>query len=324
MPVQKRCRDASKNVTPIEPNHFFPIQNYWQYLLEFLKWYTKKIMEIQVADQRILLFSPQVTPEDAKKRAWDKKMDAFGTFNKVASFLTRPQDNDFELLYAEHRYEPYWHVIAKSKYVYDRTANYQVATSGTEVKSITLHDTGYDVMGGHFHLPVMEHCAQDGYEEVLMDGITSKRMTDGGKYLSFSPALVGDVSLESLVPTGSILVPPQARVSGIMREALSKMIIGIQADTIHEEHVEVTCIDLYYRPVYAYQYKWISKNKEAIVEVDGLTGEIQAGSRVFREYLGKALDKNFLFDIAADATGMFIPGGSIAVKVAKKYLDSKQ
>jgi hypothetical protein len=108
-----------------------------------------------------------------------------------------------------------------------------------------------------------------------------------------------------------------------MRQTLSKMIMGIQADKILEENVEVTCIDLYYRPVYAFQYRWTGKNKEAIIEVDGLTGQIKSGARVFSEYLGRVLDQNFLFDLGADAAGMLIPGGSIAVKVAKHYLDSK-
>jgi hypothetical protein len=36
------------------------------------------------------------------------------------------------------------------------------------------------------------------------------------------------------------------------------------------------------------------------------------------------LDQNFLFDIGADAAGMILPGGSIAVKIAKKYIDQKQ
>ena len=51
---------------------------------------------------------------------------------------------------------------------------------------------------------------------------------------------------------------------------------------------------------------------------------MRAGSRIFKEYLGKVLDPDFLFDLGADAAGMFIPGGSIAVKVAKKYIDSKK
>jgi hypothetical protein len=61
-----------------------------------------------------------------------------------------------------------------------------------------------------------------------------------------------------------------------------------------------------------------------LIEVDGLTGDVTAGNRTFNEYLGKVLDLNFLFDLGADAAGLLIPGGSIAVKVAKKYIDTKK
>ena len=88
--------------------------------------------------------------------------------------------------------------------------------------------------------------------------------------------------------------------------------------------VEVTCVDLYYHPIYAYQYRWKSKAKEAIIEIDGMTGEVGVGSRIFDEYLGRMLDRNFLFDIGADAAGMFVPGGSVAVKLAKKYIDTQK
>lgn len=57
--------------------------------------------------------------------------------------------------------------------------------------------------------------------------------------------------------------------------------------------------------------------------MDGLTGEFRSGTRVFTEYFGKALDQAFLFDIGADAIGMFVPGGGIAIKTAKKYMDSR-
>ena len=77
------------------------------------------------------------------------------------------------------------------------------------------------------------------------------------------------------------------------------------------------------RPVYAFKYAWASKQKEAIIEVDGLTGEFRAGTRVFTEYFGKVLDQSFLFDIGADAVGMFVPGGSIAIKAAKKYIETR-
>ena len=280
-------------------------------------------MDIRVADQRILLFADQVSAEDAKQLSWEKKTSAFDALSKMTSFLSRPKDDDFELLYSEHRYQPFWHVIAKAKYVYDRTAQYQIAPNGNEVQSVTLEKTDYVVTNGHIHVSVMEHCSQDEQDEVYVDGVTGKNNPELASYLSLSPKVATE-KLEKLITKGSIVVPPQARVSAIMRDALSKMIKGIQADKILEEQVEVQCVDLYYHPVYAFQYKWKSKNKVAIVEIDGVTGAVGSGNRTFNEYLGKVLDKDFLFDLGADAAGMLIPGGNIAVKVAKRYIDKKK
>lgn len=280
-------------------------------------------MEIHVAKERILLLTNQLTPDDAQKKAWEKKTTAFDAFSKVTSFLSRPKDEDFELMYHELRYQPFWHVVARARYVYDRTTSYQIPVSGKEVRSVTIHKIDYEETNSHIHVPIMEHCVQEEADEVFVDGVSGKNETYVAKYLDLAHQEIKG-SIQSKVPKGAILVPPQARVSAIMRDALAKMIKGIQADTIIEENVEVSCVDLYYRPVYAFQYKWKSKAKEAIVEVDGLTGEITSGNRVFREYMGKVLDQNFLFDIGADAAGILIPGGSIAVKAAKRYIDSKK
>lgn len=280
-------------------------------------------MEIKVADQRILLFPPQVSESDAKQKSWDKKTSAFDTFSKVASFITRPKDEDFELMYSESRFEPFWHVVAHATYVYDRSATYQVGVTGTEVQSVTLYNQKHSVTNNHIHTTVTEHCKQELADEVFINGVTGENTPEYAKYLSLSPTVVSG-ELAKAAPEGSIFVPPQTRVSAIMRDSLSKMIKGIQADTIHEETVEVTCVDLYYRPVYAFQYLWKSKNKQGILEIDGLTGSIASGNRIFREYLGKVLDRNFLFEVGADAAGLLVPGGTIAVKVAKQYIDSKK
>lgn len=280
------------------------------------------IMEITVADQRVLLFPEQFTEEEAKQKAWEKKVDAFDAFSKVASFLNRPKEDDFELIYQEYRLQPFWHVIAKAKYVYDRNASYQVSTKGAEVRRITLQDRDYEVSNGHFHLSLVEHCTQEEQDEVFIDGVTGKNRPELAKYLSLSPKDITK-NIEKQIPKAAIVVPPQARVSAIMRDSLSKMIKGIQADKILEETVEVPCVDLYYRPVFAFQYRWKSKGKEAIVEIDALSGAMTTGNRTFNEYLGKVLDTNFLFDVGADAAGILIPGGSIAVKVAKRYIDTR-
>jgi hypothetical protein len=164
---------------------------------------------------------------------------------------------------------------------------------------------------------------QDEHDSVFIDGVTGKHTQELESYLSLSPKeITGE--MEASVEKGSILVPPQTRVSAIMRDSLSKLIKGIQADKILEEQVEVTCVDLYYHPVYAFQYRWKSKAKEAIVEVDGLTGAISTGNRTFNEYVGRVLDRDFLLDIGADAAGVLVPGGTIAVKLARRYIERRK
>lgn len=280
-------------------------------------------MKIEVAKQRILLLKDQVLPPDAQKKAWEKKSGAFDAFSKVASFLSRPKDEDFELTYHEHRYEPFWHILAKARYVYNRNTTYQVSVSGKEVRTVTLHDTKYEETNGHIHVPVLEHCVQDEQDEVFVDGVSAKNSPSLAEYVK-KPFTEVAGKLEKIVPKGSILVPPTARVSALMRDSLAKMIKGIQADEILEEQVEVSSVELWYRPVYAFQFRWKSKGKDGILEIDGVTGTVSSGSRIFREYLGKVLDQDFLFDIGADAAGLFIPGGSIAVKAARKYMNFKK
>lgn len=279
-------------------------------------------MELTVADQRILVFADQLTKQEAEEKAWNKKIDSFGALNKLGSFLSKPKDEDFELIYQEHRMEPFWHVVARAHYVYDRNTEYQVKTAGPEVNSVTTFKTDFAVSNGHIHIPVLEHCSQEEMDEVLVNAINGRNEPELKRYLSLSPKQVKNI--EKIASKQTIVIPPSTRISAIMRDSLAKMIKGIQADAILEESVKVECVDLYYHPVYAFKYRWKTKDKESIVEVDGLTGEARTGDRVFSEYLGKMLDQNFLFDLGADAAGMLIPGGSIAVKITKKYLDTKK
>lgn len=280
-------------------------------------------MDFTVADERALIFKDKVTQKEAEDLAWNKKIDAFGMVNKFTSFLSRPKDEDFKLTYQEHRYQPFWHIVVHAHYVYDRNVHHHWPVTGPEVKSITVDAKDYTVTDQKIAVDAIEHCEQDQHEEVLMEGLSGEKYPQLKEYLSFASQVVTD-DLTKHVQSSAIIVPPKARASVIVRESLSKAIKGIEADQIFEETVRVEHIDLYYRPVFAFQYHWESKNKDAIVEVDGLTGKISFGHKTFKEYLGKALDKNFLFDIGADMAGTLIPGGSIAVKLAKKVMDAKK
>lgn len=278
-------------------------------------------MNITVADERILLFSETVSADHAQGKAFAKKLDAFGTINKVASFLSKPKDEDFELIYKEHRFEPFWHVACKAHYVFDRTTEYQVTASGPEVQTITIDGKDYPSKHERITLRGIDHCQIDKNQEVFVHGMTEEKQEHLSEYVQFPSRAIAPEKLATSLPKGAIIVPPQARASAIVRELLAEMMQGIKADTIFEEDVQVTKVDLCYHPIFAFQYRWAPKGKEAIVEVDGLTGNVQVGTKTFEQYLGKVLDKNFLFDVGVDAASMIVPGGGIAMRVAKKYMD---
>jgi len=281
-------------------------------------------LELKIASERILLIKDQFNAEEIEVKAQSKRIDAFGTLNKLSGLFSRPTENDFEVIYREHRYQPFWHVAAKANYVYDRNSHYQFEVKGSEVEATTIEGKDYEVTNGHAHIPVVEHCKQMLDEVTLADAVSGSEDAALKNYLSKELMVVVGDNLGDMAGKDAVIVPPQVRVSGIFREMLSQMIKAIQADQIFEEQIEITCIDLYYRPVYAFQFHWKSKNLKAILEIDAVMGTAGAGTRTFSEYLGKSLDRDFLFDIGADAAGIFIPGGSIAVKAAKKMIDSKR
>jgi len=278
-------------------------------------------MQITVADERALLLQEQISMEQAEGRAWSKKGDAFGTITKMTRLLQQSKDDEFELAYKEHRYQPFWHVVCTAHYSYERISPYSVATSGPEVESVTIKGTEYTADGGSIAITGLDHCVEEEHQERFVEGMTGDTTPDLADYLKFPATTIAEEALDSFAPEGTIVVPPQARASAIVREMLAGMIKSFQADRIVEEKVEVERVDLYYRPVYAFRYRWLSKDKEAIMECDALTGELRPGGKTFQQYLGKVLDAEFLFDVGVDAVDLLVPGGGIAIKVAKKGLD---
>jgi hypothetical protein len=177
------------------------------------------------------------------------------------------------------------------------------------------------VDGGAISISGLDHCVEEDRQERFVDGFTGEEAPDLASYLESAATPIAEDALDSFAPEGTIVVPPQARASAIVREMLAGMIKSVQADRIVEERVEVEHVNLYYRPVYAFQYRWLTKEKEAIMECDALTGELKTGGKTFQQYLGKVIDAEFLFDVGVEAVDLLVPGGGLAIKVAKKGFD---
>jgi hypothetical protein len=278
-------------------------------------------MEITLGEEEIFRLLPMINMEKAREKAWDKKTTVFSS--GLTGLLSRPKAEEVQISYSECRYEPFWHVVCQVYYEYDRKRNYIVPVLSPEVKRVTINGTDYQVTDKphQFTIDGVEHCIEGATNEVIFDAIRNQQR-DWKSYLLFDKEAV--VDLAKFAPEGNIVVQPEMHASAAIRQVLGSMLRPIQADEIHAERVDVKKVGLYFRPVYAFEYKWEMKGKTAVAEFDGLTGTMTTGGITLRQQVEKVITRDLIFDLGAMTASMLIPGGNIAIRMAKAVVDSRE
>jgi hypothetical protein len=277
-------------------------------------------MEIHLGSERIFVLQQRQSVDELRQIAMDRRTQAFGS--GLGSILQRPKSEDVVLLTSQRRLEPFWHVVGRAQYVYERSRDYVVPASAPEVREVTIHGETYPIAAtggaGRFTIPALEHCREELAHTLDADARTGARVADAAAILSVPRDEVEDPATLSADET--VVVPPEQRASFVVRQLLAEMLKPVQADRILEESLTLETIDLCYRPVWAFEFHWRPKDKRGVVEIDGVTGAIRQGGSLLPQ-LGRVITRDALFDIGADTIGLLVPGGSIAVKVARAALD---
>jgi hypothetical protein len=279
-------------------------------------------VDISLGDPRIFGLDPRYPHAEALRRAEEKKTSALGV--GLGGFIQRPKAEDVVLATTQKRVEPFWHVACTAHYVYDRTRMYAVPASAPDVRSVTFLGSDFAVVPGGkgpatFGLEVLEHCTEDVRDELFVDGISGGSVGGGANLIDGPRTEVTDPS--ALAADEVLVVPPEQRASAIVRQLLAKLLKPLQADTVFEESLAVEALELFYRPVWAFEFAHESKGKKGVVEVDMLTGEVRTATALKVSHLTRMVSRDALFDIGADTVGLIVPGGSIAVKLARLAVD---
>jgi len=282
-------------------------------------------MDIYVAPEQAYFYIPRFTPEIAADRVEQKKTGLIA--GAVGSLISRPKPEEIHMVSLENRLEPFWQVSISARTRYDRNQTYSVPLRGPEVQQVTIF--GQEVStelkakeGPRFSLSGVEHCLEEGHASRGFSGLSGEPV-DLDKYQSFPKSLI--VDLDHFEPEGTLVVPPQVRATAVVRKVMAEVIKPVKgAHVIHEERVDVETLELNFIPVYALEYEWSAKGKRGIIEFDALTGEIRGGGKKLSEQFKGLVSRDLLFDLTADAAGMIVPGGSIAVKLVKAVADRKK
>ena len=275
-------------------------------------------MEVAIAEERILVFADRVGAEVAEAKAWGKRVEAFGTLARMSGLLARPKDEEFEVVYREKRLQPFWRIASRAVSKYERSRTYSINLA-PEVKRVVIDGQDRTIDGHKTTVTGRESCEEESRRQVLIDGLSGAEVLGLAVYLDFAADEADAAQLATLAAQNTVVVPPQVKASGLVRDAVAKAIGKIDADRILEETVELEAVDLYYRPVYAFRYR--RAGKEAVVEVDGLTGEASVAGTTFEQHLGKMLEPKFLLDIGVEAANIFIPGATVAKIALVKGLE---
>jgi len=278
-------------------------------------------VDISLGESRIIALEPRHYYDDALRKAEEKKTGALGT--GIGGLLSRPKPEDVVLVATQRRVEPFWHVACTAHYRYDRTRTYTVPASAPDVRGVTVLTEDYKVVASgknpaSFAMPVLEHCTEDLREEVWIDGMTGSAVGNGAALMTGTSYDVGEPA--TLEADEVIVVPPDHRASAIVRQLLAKLMVPLQADQIFEEQLAVPVLELVYRPIWAFEFELPAKGKRGVVEVDGLTGDTKVATSL-RLQINRHVSRDAMFDIGADTIGMIVPGGNIALKLARVALD---
>ncbi len=239
----------------------------------------------------------------------------------MSGLLSRPKDDEYELVYKERRLQPFWRVSASATYAYERQRSYAVKLA-PEVRQVTVAGETREAVNGAFQIEGLEACREENHREFLFDGAAEAPRADLAVYLKHPSAPTTPEALAAIAAAGDIVAPPQAKASAVIRQVVAAMLVKIDADRVIEETVRLESVELYYRPMYAFRYR--RQGKEAVVEYDPLTGAARPGGATFETYVGKLLEPKFLFDMTVETANIFLPGATLARVILDKGLEFKK
>ena len=282
-------------------------------------------MDIYLATEHAYHYIPQFSLDVARDRVEQKKVNLVA--GTLGTLFSRAKPEELQLVTAENRVEPFWLLEASSRTVYDRARTFTIVVSGAEVKSVSVMGQDLPTVPQPkgepaFILTGVEHCKQELQTRQTFDGISGNKV-DLLKYAGSAKSEIADIS--TFAPEGVLVVPPQVKANAVVRQVTAEVVQPVEnVQTIHEERVNIETIDLNFRPIYAFEYEWTTKNKKVVIEFDPLTGEMRTGGKRLSDQIKGLLTRDLIFDVTADAFGTIVPGGSIAVKLVKAVVDRKK
>lgn len=256
---------------------------------------------IELREPRCFVLESVINPDQAYAQAGAFKGRVFG-FN-LGRVIGRTKIVEAKLLH--RRLVPFWHIRCLSHFDFSRLNNYHLLAHHPDAVKITLQGPSEQTIdfrvdqtgrsGGQVTVTGIERCVTRRDKVNWIDSYMSrenptaqlvqqdqKRMQ---AYMVQRPREVPELeqfvqllSMENDTVYGdgleTMVVPPLETADNVVRRCLKEVMVAIDAPMIHEAWLKVENIDLYYRPLFVFQFEKMDEQGNAIElkleELDGL------------------------------------------------------
>gem|GEM_PF-2642477 len=258
--------------------------------------------------------------EQAQEIAEKHKSAAFGTFTNTLRAFDRSRGTVVLTGYRK-RYLPFWHIAAESIYEYHRKSTYQIGVR-PEVQSVSINSQDIPVSPD---APMcvfegVDHCFEHFKKETVKDAAHEKGK-DYRRYLDAKAKVVRAV--EDLQKLDVDVVPVQIRASYLMTNLTKEILKPVHADEILDERVIINRLTLYFTPVHVFEFKEENRDNRGTIEVDGVTGAWEKGSKLLSDLAKKYWNGDTAFDIGTEVAAAIVPGAGVGMILTKKLFDKR-
>lgn len=277
-------------------------------------------------------------PEHLAKEAADqRKNSAFSTplssLSKVSPSFTSLvskkliKDENIELTRTERRLEPFWHIEVKRTINYDSEKTYRAEVENEDATAVFIEDAtqeikvntpqNMNIQTSYISFKVTEKCQREIVFSSVIDGMERSQIRE-----SLLKGYIQDKKYRRK-PLESEVVEPSLLQTGLLQRARQKL---NDTQVINEKKLEedttIECLEIYFRPVFVFEYQHKKDNRTVIIEVDGLTGEVQdSGTSWFSQKANQEKMQSLLKNVISEVAGSLVPGGAT---IANFLLDNNK
>lgn len=246
----------------------------------------------QIAAPRCFVLEPVINEPQAHTQAGEHKSGVFSfDIRRAISSLGigKKDETRIDIKLLHRRLVPFWNVKCRSHFDYTRMKDYTINAHDPDAMYITIQGSDksgapteslYRVdqtgrSGGMVKLTGIERCIT---KREVVEWVDSYTQTDNWspKQIDAQQKLLQEMAfqhpkpvedLESFVndltldgrpifsdSIETIVVPPLETADNVIRRMLQKVMVSIEAATIYDWKLEVMAVDLYFRPIFVFEF----------------------------------------------------------------------